>query len=102
MLDYVGPENAFVVRSEPQLARWPHDERAAIRCHRQQVSFADLVRQYRESYRVARQEPDAYARMSAAAVRSLRAFCSDEVVTAQIVDMLDWLKFRTADDRRTA
>jgi hypothetical protein len=88
MLDYVSPENSFVIRSEPTLTQWPHDERAAKRCLHHRISFADYVRQCRESYRVARDEPNTYARMSAAAVSALQAFCSEEVVLGRLADML--------------
>jgi glycosyltransferase involved in cell wall biosynthesis len=101
MRDYVGPDNAFVVASELRPASWPQDERVAIRCHLNKVSFTDLVRQYRESYRVA-QDQAQYARMSEAAVRSLQAFCSEEVVTARMTEMLACLKSSAASERRTA
>jgi glycosyltransferase involved in cell wall biosynthesis len=101
MRDYVGPENAFVVASELRPTAWPQDERAAIRCQHHKVSFEDLVRRYRESYRVA-QDQARYARMSKAAVRSLRAFCSEEVVTARLTEMLAWMKSSASNERRTA
>jgi hypothetical protein len=88
MLDYVSPENSFVIESRPRITHWPHDERAAKRCMQQQISFTSLVRQYRESYRVARDAPEQYARMAAAAVESLRGFCSDEVVLERLGDMV--------------
>jgi glycosyltransferase involved in cell wall biosynthesis len=88
MIDYVSDDNAFVVASRPRPTFWPHDERHAIRCTRNEVVFVDLVRQFRESYRVAREDPARYAAMSAAAVTALEAFCSDEVVTARLAEVL--------------
>jgi SAM-dependent methyltransferase len=81
MLEYVTPENSFVIASHGRPAFWPHDDRQAMRCLKQTISFASLVGAFRESYRVARTEPDRYARMSAAANASIAAFCSDDVVT---------------------
>jgi hypothetical protein len=88
MLDYISPANAFPIASHTRPAAWPHDERQAIRCLRHQISFADLVRRYRESYDVARAQPERYARMSAAAVAALEAYCSDEVVTTRLAEVL--------------
>jgi glycosyltransferase involved in cell wall biosynthesis len=88
MLDYVGPDNSFVVRSEPGPTHWPHDQRQALRCLHHRVSFADLVRQYRESYRVARDDAGRYEAMSADAVRALRAFCSEELAVARLREVL--------------
>jgi glycosyltransferase involved in cell wall biosynthesis len=101
MRDYIGPENAFVIASDLRPSAWPQDQRAVIRCHHHQVRFADLVRQYRESYRVAKDQAQ-YARMSEAAVRSVQAFCSEEVVTSRMTDLLAWLKSSASTERRTA
>lgn len=89
MLDYVSPQNAFVVRSEPYPANWPHDERQAVRCLHHEISFADFVRQCRESYRFARDDARGYAAMSAAAVEALHAFCSKDVLTPRLQQALE-------------
>lgn len=102
MLDYIAPDNAFVIGSEQRLKNWPQDERVAMRCLHHLISFEDLVRQYRESYRVAAEAPKRYAQMSEAAVRAARAFCSEEVVASRLTDMLTWLKSSAAAARRTA
>jgi len=88
MLDYLSPKNAFIVRSEPHPASWPHDERRAVRCRHGRISFADFVRQCRESYRFARDDPGGYATMSAAAVEALHGFCSAEAVTPRLQQAL--------------
>jgi hypothetical protein len=91
MLDYISPKNAFVVQSDAFPTHWPHDQRRAQRCLHFRVKFTDLVRQFRESYRVASCAPKRYAAMSAAAKTALRAFCSDEVATARLGDLLQSL-----------
>lgn len=96
MLDYVSPQNAFVIRSEPYPTIWPHDERRAIRCMRQTISFADFVRQCRESYRFARDDARGYAAMSAAAAEALHAFCSQEVLTPRLQAALERITARAA------
>ena len=91
MIDYIGVDNAFVISSHHRPAFWPHDVRQALRCLRHQVDFADVVRRYRESFMVARDDPQRYAAMSRAAVAALDAFCSDEVVAARLRQVFDHL-----------
>ena len=88
MLDYVTEQNSFVVRSTLRPYNWPHDPRAAVTTYHNCVSIQDLIRAYRESYRVAKQEPDRYAAMSRAATASLRDFCSTAVVTQRLAEAL--------------
>jgi glycosyltransferase involved in cell wall biosynthesis len=88
LLDYIDDSNSFVVRSGERLATWPHDEREAMRSVRHMVSVADLIRAYRESYDVARTNPERYAAMSRAATESLRAFCSIAVVEQRLAEAL--------------
>lgn len=99
MQDYVTPENSFVVPSTPRPAVWPHDDRLVIRGRNQLVSFAGLVRQYQDSYQAA-QEPKRYARMSQAAVRSVQAFCSEDVVAARITELMTHVKSSAPSQRR--
>lgn len=87
MLEYVSPDNAFVVADHHRPAFWPHDMRQASRALRHQVEFADLVRRYRESFLVARDQPDRYAQMSKAAVEALSAFCGDRVVMERLTEV---------------
>jgi hypothetical protein len=91
MHDYVSPANSFVVGSALRPTSWPHDARQAIRCMHYQLNFADLVRAYRESFEVARNRPQQYAAMSAAASAALQRFCSDEVVTERLRELFHHL-----------
>jgi glycosyltransferase involved in cell wall biosynthesis len=101
MLDYVTPENSFVVRSSESPHAWPHDSRQATRCMHHRVSFTDLVKAYRESFGVAQWDPRRYADMSAAATQSLGRFCSDEVVLAKLTAVLNHVKEGSAESRAT-
>jgi glycosyltransferase involved in cell wall biosynthesis len=101
MADYITPENAFIVPSRQRSAIWPHDDRGLQRARNHQVSFAELVRRYRESYRAA-QDPERYRRLSAAATESVRNFCSEDVVAGRLREALDWLHRSLGAERRTA
>jgi glycosyltransferase involved in cell wall biosynthesis len=92
MLDYVSTQNSFVVQSSERPHAWPHDPRQAIRCMNHRISFADLVRAYRESFAVAQGDQKRYAAMSADAHRALAGFCSDEVVAARLSEVLEHVK----------
>lgn len=91
MLEYVSPDNAFVIADHHRPSFWPHDIRQASRCLRHQIEFADLVRRYRESFAVARDQPERYAGMSRAAVAALSTFCGDRVVTQRLGELFGQL-----------
>jgi glycosyltransferase involved in cell wall biosynthesis len=88
MLDYLDEDNAFIVRSSPKPFVWPHDPREAIRTQRNVLSFAGLVHAFRQSYVVARTDPERYAAMSRAASAALQQFCSADVAEARLADVL--------------
>jgi len=92
MLDYVSPQNSFIVQSSERPQAWPHDVRQVMRCMSHRISFVDLVRAYRESFAVAQGDPQRYAAMSADAHRAVAGFCSDEVVASRLSDVLEHLK----------
>jgi glycosyltransferase involved in cell wall biosynthesis len=99
MLDYVSIENAFVVASTIKPCSWPHDIRRAIRCQQHVVRFGALVDAYRTSFDVAKHQPERYASMSVAANAALRGFCSDEVVTSRLRELLLHVGVHPAADR---
>jgi hypothetical protein len=88
MLDYVTRENTFIVKSDAHPAAWPQDERRAFRTRNHVPRFTDLVRQYRESFRVAKEDPARYAAMSEAAVETMRGYCSEDVVSGQMREVM--------------
>jgi len=98
MLDYIAPENAFVVDTFPHPAAWPHDPREATRTTRHNTRFPSLVQAYTESFRVARHSPDRYAAMSRAATEALAAFCSDDVVASRMAEVFDHLAAHVRHD----
>jgi glycosyltransferase involved in cell wall biosynthesis len=87
MLDYVTADNSFVVPATLKPTSWPHDPRQAIRCMQHILNFSQLVHCYRESFEVARNRPQQYVAMSAAASAALQRFCSDEVVMGRLQEL---------------
>ncbi|MBB5360825.1 glycosyltransferase involved in cell wall biosynthesis [Rhodanobacter sp. ANJX3] len=88
MLDYIDESCAFVVDSFLEPGTWPHDMRQAFRTLREHVRVDSLIHAYRSSYYVAKQEPDTYRAMAAAARESLRAYCSHAVVGPRLAGFL--------------
>ena len=88
MIDYLDESNAFILKSSIEPSFWPHDPRLAYRTHRHRINFETLVAAYRESYRVAKEEPQRYARMSERATASLERHCSEEVVLDRLRSFL--------------
>lgn len=88
MADYVDTDSSFVVTSSPFPTIWPQDPRQLWKVHKHRVDWESLVQAYRDSYRVATQEPMRYAAMSAAAEARQAEFSSDEVVAAQLATAL--------------
>jgi glycosyltransferase involved in cell wall biosynthesis len=88
MLDYINGDNAFVVNATLDVTSWPHDPRKAFRttCHR--VDVESLMKQYAESYRVAKTDPERYAMMSTNAHEAMRSHCSQAVAFERLHDFL--------------
>jgi len=84
MEDYIDPQAAFVVKSSVEHNVWPHDSRDLFRTLRYRISWESLRDAYRESYRVAKADPQRYTAMSRHALATMQAYCSDAVVTAQL------------------
>jgi glycosyltransferase involved in cell wall biosynthesis len=99
MLDYVTRDNSFVVGSTLKPTSWPHDPRQAISCMQYAINFSQLVQSYRDSFEVARNQPERYAAMSAAASAALQRFCSDEVVSNRLREVFEHLGVRRRADR---
>jgi glycosyltransferase involved in cell wall biosynthesis len=97
MNDYVNDACAFVVESSLEPGAWPHDQRQALRTMRQRIHYQSLVNAYRNSYHVAKYEPDVYAAMSNAAARSLERYCSMRVVRPRLERFLHSLLPKQAE-----
>jgi glycosyltransferase involved in cell wall biosynthesis len=89
LLDYVSDENSFPVESSLEPWCWPHDPRQAFRTRRHRIDFSSLMRAYDDSYRMAKDDPARYARMSQAANRDLKAHCAQDVIEARLREFLN-------------
>lgn len=88
MADYLTSDCAFVVRSTPGFTHWPHDDRRLIRALEHRVDWESLVGAFRDSAAVARDRPNRYLAMSAAAQSAMADFCSDDVVADRLRQFL--------------
>jgi len=88
MADYIDGDNAFVLDSSTEPSHWPHDPRQAYRTLRYRIDWGTLLAAYKDSYRVARQDPQRYWRMAEHAVQRLQQHCSRAVVKQRLEDFL--------------
>ena len=84
MADYVDPADAFVLRSGVEYNVWPHDPRDLFRTMRHRLEWDSLMQAYRDSYRVAAEDPARYAAMAQAARRAMQRSCSLPVVRTKL------------------
>jgi hypothetical protein len=85
MEDYIESSRAFVIRSSKQLGTRPHDWKRKYRMERFRLNWQSLFDAYRESYRIAKSEPQRYAAMSHDAQGAMRDIASDEVVASRLL-----------------
>ncbi|WP_277052282.1 glycosyltransferase [Zestomonas thermotolerans] len=88
MCDYIDEQVGFVVDSWLDATAWSHDPRLAYRTLRHQIDWASLKAAYRAAYRCVKEEPERYARMSAAAIERMRAHCSQTTAKQRLIDFL--------------
>lgn len=86
MEDYIDDSVAFTLRTSRERSTWPEDSRDLVRTLRYRIDWESLLAAYREAYRVAREAPETYARMSRQAVEKLGTFCSRAVVKKQLAE----------------
>ena len=88
MLDYLTPQNAFLVNSTLEPTAWPHDTRQRFKAFRHRIDFESLVAAFKESFAVAKTDPGRYARMAAAAHEAMRPHCSHATIRARLAAFL--------------
>lgn len=84
MLDYLHEDSGFIVASSPQLGSWPHDPKLRLTTRLHRINWESVMNAYRESYRIAREQPQVYQQMSDNAHQRMKSFCS----SAQAEQML--------------
>jgi glycosyltransferase involved in cell wall biosynthesis len=97
MVDYITEENAFLLESSLEAFHWPHDPRQAYRSCRHRLDYMTIVDAYTESYRVAKEDPERYARMSRQANLDLKRHCSQEVAEARLRAFIDAIPLPAAN-----
>ena len=88
MADYITTENAFVVRSSEEWTHWPHDPRLVLRTFRYRIDWQSLCQAYRESFDLARNEPEKYRMLSGNAHDTLREHCSREKIAVRLAGFM--------------
>jgi glycosyltransferase involved in cell wall biosynthesis len=89
MTDYIDERAAFIVGSTPEHNVWPGDPRYLFTTMRERIRWDTLVTAYRESYRVAKEDPQHYAAMGRSAAEIMSGYCSDEIVREKLKTAMD-------------
>ena len=84
MMDYIGDDVAFIVKSSLEHNVWPHDPRDLFRTLRYRLDWESICTAYRESYRIAKEAPQTYLQMGQHAMMRMQAYASDAVVKEQL------------------
>ncbi|MBC3268649.1 glycosyltransferase [Pseudomonas sp. SWRI81] len=75
MGDYIDERVAFIVKSGREPAIWPEDARILYRTLRHRPDWGSLKAAYEDSYAMAKNHPEAYVAMAAAANERMREYC---------------------------
>jgi glycosyltransferase involved in cell wall biosynthesis len=89
MADYIDETNAILVGAGIEPCAFPQDSREMYRTFRYRLDAESLMDAFRESYRVAREDPERYRSMSRNAVERLRRHSSEEVAQARLKRFLE-------------
>ncbi|UVM50454.1 glycosyltransferase [Pseudomonas sp. B21-015] len=89
MEDYIDERVAFVVKSSEELTVWPQDTRIIYRTLRYRPDWGSLKTAYENSYRIAREQPLEYQRMSHAAVGRMHDYCAFAPVQQRLADFFE-------------
>lgn len=84
MEDYISPDAAFIVESSPAPTIWPQDPRIVIRTLQYRVSWESLEQQFRESYRVAKEDLCRYRALAHRSLSIMSDYCADDTVMRQL------------------
>jgi glycosyltransferase involved in cell wall biosynthesis len=86
MEDYIDERVAFVVKSSEELTIWPQDTRIIYRTLRYRPDWGSLKTAYETSYRMAKEQPLEYQRMSRDAVARMHDYCAFAPVQKRLAD----------------
>lgn len=85
MSDYFSDRSGFVVESHPEPATWPHERRPRLRTTWGRIVWTSLRDQIQASYRMATDDPSAYAALSTSCRDHMHAW-ADSIAVAQRLD----------------
>ncbi|RON05692.1 glycosyltransferase [Pseudomonas brassicacearum] len=86
MEDYIDERVAFVIESSEELTIWPQDSRIIYRTLRYRPDWGSLKTAYENSYRMAKEQPQEYQRMSRAAIERMHEYCAFAPVQQRLAD----------------
>ena len=81
MQDYISSETSFIIESNTKPTFWPNDERRCYRALMFDLNWRTIVNAYKESYRVAKEDPQRYASMAQSAQDMMENNFSVEAIT---------------------
>lgn len=88
MADYLDSSSSFIIDSSLEPTVWPHDSRPVFRAMYYRINWESLVNAYRQSYHIAKNQPDVYRNMAQAAISQIKTFASHHVVKEKLQSFL--------------
>ena len=88
MADYFDEQVGLVVESHPEPCPWPDDDSGRLHTSWHRIVWSSLAEQIAAGYRLAKSEPQAYARLAGQARSRLRSWASAEAVWPPLRDAL--------------
>lgn len=89
MADYLNEQLAFVLQTSLEPTCWPHDPTGMLYTHKHRLNWQSLMEAFRESHRVALNEPARYRAMSCSAYQQMQQFASVDSVCEPLAAFLD-------------
>ena len=95
--DYFDSQIGFVADSHPEPAAWPHDPQLRIRTTWARLVWPSMVERIRESYWIAKHEPQIYQQISRGARTRLNSWASSANVRKRLLSALDEIQMKQSD-----
>jgi glycosyltransferase involved in cell wall biosynthesis len=89
MIDYVDSSSTFIVDSSLEPCTWPHDPRGDFKAMQYRINWESLANAYRNSYDIAKNQPDVYKEMAKSASAQINKFSSNIVVKEKLQKFFD-------------
>ncbi len=89
MRDYIDEKVGFIVKSSHEPTIWPEDVRILYRTVRHRPDWSSLRAAYEDSYAMAKNHPQTYLAMAAAANQRMRDYCGFTPVQQRVMAFFD-------------